>query len=143
MCDQIWPGTESASDSAFIDYLTESQIALMPWSSQARGFFTPWADQVIADQGRENTVVTTMQPTIAELTRVWFSAENFARRERAGELAARYDVPMINIALAYVLQQPFPTFPLIGPRVVNEIESCIEALDLQLSDAEFKYLESG
>lgn len=143
MCEQIWPGTESASDSAFIDYLTESQIALMPWSSQARGFFTPWADQVIADQGKENTVVTTMQPTIAELTRVWFSAENFARRERAGELAARYDVPMINIALAYVLQQPFPTFPLIGPRVVNEIESCIEALDLQLSDAEFKYLESG
>jgi aryl-alcohol dehydrogenase-like predicted oxidoreductase len=30
------------------------------------------------------------------------------------ELAARRNVLPINVALAYVLQQPFPTFALIG-----------------------------
>ena len=124
-------------------YLTEHQLALMPWSSQARGFFTPWADQVIADMGKENLVVTTMQPTIDELKRVWFSEENFARRERARALAEKYGVEMINIALAYVLNQPFPTFPLIGPRVLAETDSCINSLNIPLTSAEVAYLADG
>ena len=140
MVEQIWPGTEDATSSDFVAYLRDTQTALMPWSSQARGFFTPWADQVIADNGRENVVVTTMQPTVAELQRVWFSDDNFIRRERARELAAARGVPMINIALAYVLHQPFPTFPLIGPRVLEETESCIDSLGIDLSAQELEYL---
>jgi aryl-alcohol dehydrogenase-like predicted oxidoreductase len=112
----------------------------MPWSAQARGFFTPWADDVLAASGREPTWVTKMQPTVEELKRVWFSDENFRRRERATELAARYGVDLINIALAYVLCQPFPTFALIGPRVLTELDSCLKSLHVPLSDADMDYL---
>ncbi|XOV82547.1 MAG: aldo/keto reductase [bacterium] len=140
MNEPIWPGTEDATSEAFRTYLTDTQIALMPWSSQARGFFTPWAGQVIADSGKENPVVTSVQPTIEELKRVWFSKDNFTRRERAGELAEKHGVEMINIALAYVLKQPFPTFPLIGPRVLQETDSCIESLRINLTQAEIDYL---
>jgi predicted dehydrogenase/aryl-alcohol dehydrogenase-like predicted oxidoreductase len=143
MSSPIWPGTETCSSQDFIDYLQQTQMALMPWSSQARGFFTPWADQVIADMGKENAIVTTMQPTIDELKRVWFSQENFARRARAGSLADKYDVSMINIALAYVLRQDFPTFPLIGPRVLAETTSCIDSLAIELTGEEINYLENG
>jgi len=141
MREPIWPGTVASSTPDYIDYLTRSQVALLPWSSQARGFFTPWADQVIAEAGVENPTVTTMQPTIAELQRVWFSEENFQRRRRAAELAQRYDTALINIALAYVLQQPFPTFPLVGPRVLQETSSCIASLDIPLTAADIAYLE--
>ena len=96
---------------------------------------------VIADTGSENAVVTTMQPTMDELRRVWFSEENFERRKRAGELAQKYGVSMINIALAYVLRQDFPTFPLIGPRVLAETASCIESLDIALTTRELAYLD--
>ena len=82
-----------------------------------------------------------MQPTADELRRVWFCEENFQRRQRAGELAADYGVEMINIALAYVLCQPFPTFPLIGPRLLEETASCISSLDIPLTAADIAYLE--
>ena len=84
MVEPIWPGVEAASDSGFREFLAASNIALFPWSSQARGFFTPWADPIIADRGAENRAVTTMQPTIAELKRTWFAEDNFERRARAG-----------------------------------------------------------
>ncbi|MCR9259531.1 MAG: aldo/keto reductase [Pseudomonadaceae bacterium] len=140
MNEPIWPGTEDATSDAYRTYLQDTQIALMPWSSQARGFFTPWAGQVIAEQGKENLVVTSVQPTIEELKRVWFSQDNFTRRDRAGELAEKYGVEMINIALAYVLSQPFPTFPLIGPRQLQETDSCIESLHIDLTQADIDYL---
>ncbi|NIP15114.1 MAG: Gfo/Idh/MocA family oxidoreductase [Pseudomonadales bacterium] len=141
MVQPIWPGVEAASGSPFRDFLADSQIALFPWSSQARGFFTPWADPIIAEGGTENRVVTAMQPTIAELKRTWFAEDNFERRERAGTLAERLDVEMINIALAYVLSQPFPCFPLIGPRLPWETRSCLAALKLALSTEEMAWLD--
>jgi aryl-alcohol dehydrogenase-like predicted oxidoreductase len=45
-----------------------------------------------------------------------------------------------KIALAYVLAQPFPTFPLIGPRSISETASSWSALELQLTVAEVNWL---
>ncbi len=143
MVEPIWPGIEVATQGEFVDYLTATQTALMPWSAQARGFFTAWADEVIAATARENTVITTMQPTMEELRRVWFCDQNLARRERARTLAKEHGVEMINIALAYVLNQPFPTFALIGPRVLSETASCIRSLTVALSPDDIAYLRDG
>jgi aryl-alcohol dehydrogenase-like predicted oxidoreductase len=44
----------------------------------------------------------------------------------------------INIALAYVLCQPFPTFPLIGPRTIAETHSSLGGLDIELTPDEVK-----
>jgi aryl-alcohol dehydrogenase-like predicted oxidoreductase len=40
-----------------------------------------------------------------------------------------------------VLQQPFPTFPLIGPRLLAETRSSIESLGLVLSAEELAWLD--
>lgn len=45
-----------------------------------------------------------------------------------------------NIALAWVLCQPFPCFPLIGPRQISEMRSCMQALDVRLTPKEMKWL---
>ena len=75
------------------------------------------------------------------MVNTWYSDDNFQRQARAGELAKKYGVEPINIALAWVLCQPFPVFPLIGPRQVSETASCVKALAVRLTKAEMKYLD--
>jgi aryl-alcohol dehydrogenase-like predicted oxidoreductase len=140
MIRPLWPGVQTATEPAFRDYLTASGMALMPWSSQARGFFTPWAEEVMHQTGRENPVITGVQPTMAELAETWFSEENFERRERAVRLAEEKGASPIQIALAYVIAQPFPCFPLIGPRRLSETRSSLAALAIDLTPAECRWL---
>jgi predicted dehydrogenase/aryl-alcohol dehydrogenase-like predicted oxidoreductase len=141
MVNRIWPGTEASSDSAWREYLAQSQLALMPWSSQARGFFTHWVDAVLAEQGNRGTGLTRVEPTVDELRHTWFAEDNFERRRRAFVLANERGTSAINIALAWVLHQPFPVFPLVGPRNLDELDSCINALHIRLSPEETRWLD--
>ncbi|KHF31690.1 hypothetical protein CM49_06116 [Paenibacillus sp. P1XP2] len=47
----------------------------------------------------------------------------------------------IQIALAYVLNQPFPTCALIGAQSAEELRSCDEGSRIQLSRAELDWLD--
>ena len=40
----------------------------------------------------------------------------------------------------YVLNQPFPTFALIGPRTLAETRTSFAALDIELTPAELRWL---
>jgi len=126
MVEPPWAGCLSASDAASRAWLTKTQTPLLPWSSQARGFFTGRA----RPDDRSD----------AELARCWYSDDNFRRLERVDELARRRGVLPINIALAYVLCQPFPTFPLIGPRTLSETRTSLPALDIDLTPDELRWL---
>ena len=55
-------------------------------------------------------------------------------------MAKKKGVLPINIALAYVLNQPFPTFALIGPRLLSETHTSLPALDVELTPTEVKWL---
>ncbi len=126
MVDPVWKGCIAASDTAYRAFLAQSQMVLMPWSSQARGFFLEdTAPGYKADEER---------------VRCWFADDNFERLARARDLAAQKGVRAINIALAYVLHQPFPTFPLIGPRLVSETRSSLESLAVTLTPDEVAWL---
>jgi aryl-alcohol dehydrogenase-like predicted oxidoreductase len=129
MLDPIWPGCVSASDDEWREWLTERQVTNFAWSSQGRGFFTDRAGRDRRDD--------------AELVRVWYSEENFARRDRAIDLARRYGCGPIHIALAWVLAQPFPVLPLIGPRTIAELDDSLEALGIELTADETEWLASG
>ncbi|MCX6018014.1 MAG: aldo/keto reductase [Chloroflexi bacterium] len=126
MIEPPWAGCMSASTPEFRSWLTQSQTPLLPWSSQARGFFLPH--------------VTSEFTGDPEVARCWFADDNFERKRRATELAEKHSVEVINIALAYVLAQPFPTFPLIGPRNIAETRSSMRALDVELSPEDVRWL---
>jgi predicted dehydrogenase/aryl-alcohol dehydrogenase-like predicted oxidoreductase len=126
MNDPVWAGCLTASHPLYRKWHAATQMPLMPWSSQARGFFTSRGDPSNTDD--------------REMVRVWHSPENFERRRRAYELAEKRGVEPINIALAWVLCQPFPTFPLIGPRQLSETRSSLKSLDIELSTEEVKWL---
>lgn len=127
MLDPIWAGCVAASDDQWKTWLGAKQIPNFAWSSQGRGFFTDRAGHDKRDD--------------EELVRVWYSDKNFGRRERAYELAQRLGRNPIHIALAYVLAQPFPVIPLIGPRNLSELEDSLSALDIALTPEQVKWLE--
>lgn len=127
MVDPVWAGCISASDAESRAWFKETQLALLAWSSQARGFFLPGK----ANPGDRSD---------AELSRCWYSEDNFQRLARVNDLAEKKNVLPINIALAYVLSQPFPTFPLIGPRTLEELHTSLPALDVELAEDEMKWL---
>ena len=143
MISPVWPGVETASQSAYLTFLEEKQIPLFPWSSQARGFFTDWGAQVLDQHTGNRMSMTGAEPTAQELLRVWDSPDNRARRARAAAIAEDRGTELINIALAFVLTQPFPTFALIGPRNLQELTSCTRALDVNLSSEEVRFLANG
>ncbi len=126
MVDPVWEGCITASDAVSRAWLTKTGITLLPWSSQARGFFT----------GRARPD----DHSDPELVRCWYSDDNFQRLERANALAKKRGVLPINIALAYVLAQPFPTFPLIGPRLLSETRTALPALGVELTSEEVRWL---
>ncbi len=129
MVEPPWDGCLSASDDTWRDWLTRTLLPLLPWSSQARGFFTGRA----RPDDRSDP----------ELARCWYSEDNFARLARAESMARERGVPTITIALAYVLCQPFPTFPLIGPRALSETRTSFGALDTVLTPQEVRWLREG
>ena len=140
MVDPVWAGCIAASDAEWRAWLEAEQMALFPWSSQARGFFTARFDAIRAAKGKGADARYGNQPSDAELERCWFADDNFERRARAVMLANERGVEPINIALAYVLNQPFPCFALIGPRVLAETRSSLAALTTALTDDERRWL---
>lgn len=139
----VWPGVAAVNEPDDRQYLADADITLMPWSSQARGFFTAWGTSVISDTIGTQAPVSSMQPDAAELKRVWFSERNFARRKQAEMIAAREGVELINVALAYVLAQPFPTLPIIGPRIIEELESSAVGSAVKLSAEDIAAIEAA
>ena len=100
-------------------------MALFAWSSQAQGFFVRADPADRSDPG---------------LVRCWYADDNFERLRRARKLAEKKGVRPVNIALAYVLAQPFPTFPLIGPRTIDETRVALDALAVDLTPDELAWL---
>ena len=129
MLEPIWTGCVAASDDEWKAWLKSHQMPNFSWSSQGRGFFT---DRAGRDK-RDN----------AEMVKVWYSEKNFGRRDRAIELANRLGKNPIHVALAYVLAQPFPSIPLIGPRTLAELDDSIKAFDIKLTPDDVKWLEQG
>ena len=74
------------------------------------------------------------------MVRVYYNRDNFERLKRGQELGSRKGFTAIQIALAYVIHQPYPTFPIVGPCTLDELDSSLEALKIELSNDEMGWL---
>ena len=118
-----WPECESAHDRASLAWYERAGLPLFAWSPQAAGFFASAGDP--------------------DVVRVFDTAENRARRDRAAALGARLGVTTTQVALAWVLHRPFPTFPIVGPRTLDELRESVEALELELSADDLAWMETS
>ena len=50
---------------------------------------------------------------------------------------------MNQIVLGYLLSQPFPVFPLIGPKNLTDLEDSLGCADISLPTKDIAFLERG
>jgi aryl-alcohol dehydrogenase-like predicted oxidoreductase len=123
----VWTGCISSNNSQTLAYLRSGGAVHFSWSSQARGYFLP----------------TELRNRLPEDTRpetCFGSEDNAERRRRAEALAARLGVSAHNVAMAWVLNQSFPSLALVGPRTISEIDSTLPACGLKLTHDDVHWL---
>lgn len=117
----------------------ETGIPLIPWSSQARGFFT---GQYTREMRDDPDLASPPEKTfISRMLKLYGTDENFSRLERARELGEQKGgYSAVEVALAWLLHKPFPLVPIIGPHNLVELTSCVKATSLPLSEEEIRWL---
>jgi 1-deoxyxylulose-5-phosphate synthase len=118
-----------------IPFCIDQGIGLIPWSPLARGFFA-------GNRKREGGGETTRANNDDYADRLYFREEDFEVAERAQEIAQKRGVTGSQIALAWLLNKPHITAPIIGATKLDHLEQSIAALDISLSEDEVKSLEA-
>jgi aryl-alcohol dehydrogenase (NADP+) len=108
-------------------------IAVIPFSPLARGF-------VVGNRSKEDYGETVRAKTDEFSRRQYYSAQDFAIVDRITEVAKARGVNNAQIALAWVLQQPGITAPIVGASKPGQLEDAVAALEIKLDEAELKLL---
>jgi len=108
-------------------------IAIIPFSPLARGF-------VAGNRTKEDYGETVRAKTDEFSRRQYYSPTDFAIVDRISEVAKARGVNNAQIALAWVLQQPGITAPIIGASKPGQLEDAVAALGIKLDSSELKSL---
>jgi aryl-alcohol dehydrogenase (NADP+) len=111
-------------------------IGVIPWSPLARGFLA--GNRRSRDEGFGTTVRARTDDYAQQM---YFEPSDFTVVERVTEIARKRGVNNAQVALAWLLQQPGITAPIIGASKMQHLEDDVKALDLKLSDEEVKVIE--
>jgi len=117
------------------EWYKTSDLALFPWSSLAGGFFSDRFHRDNLDQFAENNYFAQL------CIKCYCYEQNFQRLDRARELGAAKGLSVAQIALAFVMNQPYNLFALISCADRSQFEANVAALDLKLTPKELAYLD--
>ena len=110
-------------------------IAVIPWSPLARGFLA-------GNRRRQDFGETARAKSDEFAHRMYYDECDFAIVERVSEIAQRRGVSNAQVALAWLLQQPGVTAPIIGASKPHHLPDAVAALSLKLDEAELKALSA-
>ncbi len=111
----------------------DAGIAVMPWSPLARGKLARPADGASTQRSQTDRLQSVLYDQTQDA-----DAKVISEVER---IAGSRGVPMAQIALAWVLQKPAVTSPVIGATKAGHIDDAVAALDLKLTPEEIAALE--
>ena len=141
MINPLWDGCISSNDDNILDYLQENQVAHLSWSSQGRGYFLD--DNItkkIEEQITKQETWRAQGEHSSGPLSCFDSQDNRERKKRVNELSVKMQVQSQNIAGAWPLNLNFPSFALIGPRNISELDSSLKNLEINLSDNQINWL---
>ena len=104
------------------------RMGVIPWSPLAGGWLT---GKYRKGQDAPTSHRAARMPARYDLS----SPENQAKLDAADALAALADeagISLIHMAIAFVMQHPAVTAPIIGPRTMEHLESQLGAVDVKL-----------
>ena len=107
-------------------------VGVLPWSPLARGRLT-----------RDWNETTNRMKTDEFGKTLYVATEESDRKivQRVGEIAAKRGVPRAQVALAWMVQKPFITAPIIGASKPHHLDDAVAALSLNLTSDEISALE--
>jgi 1-deoxyxylulose-5-phosphate synthase len=108
-------------------------LALIPWSPLARGFLTGTRRPEGGDTKRAET------DTFAK--DMYYRPEDFEVADTVASVAKQKGCTPAQVALAWVLQAPGITSPIIGATKTNQLSDLIAAVDIKLTPDEVVALE--
>ena len=141
MIRPLWTGCVSSNDKQILDYLEITKTAHLSWSSQGRGYFLPndITKKIEDEITKAETYRKPGEHSSGPLS-CYDSADNRERKKRAFSLAEKMKTSSQNIAGAWPLSLNFPSFALIGPRKIKEIDSSLNNLQIELNNEEIDWL---
>lgn len=121
------PGPETGTEMRVLTaqdrvWHQQTQVPVVPYSSTAGGYFASRGERC---QGAYENPISR------------------GRLERAVELAGELGVTPGQIALAWLLNQDFPVFPIIGSLQAEHLQEDLAAADLRLTPAQLHGLEGA
>ncbi|MBZ5583355.1 MAG: aldo/keto reductase [Acidobacteriia bacterium] len=108
-------------------------IAVIPWSPLARGF-------VMGNRRREDRGDTVRAQTDEYAHGLYYQQSDFDVVDGVTEVARNRGISNAQVALAWVLQQPGITAPIVGASKMQHLEDAVGALNVKLDDEELKAL---
>jgi aryl-alcohol dehydrogenase-like predicted oxidoreductase len=121
-----------------IPLCVDQGIGLIPWSPLARGVLTrprP-ADADVRSGGTTRSESDDYSPKLYD------QASGWAVVDAVQHVAQRRDLPMAQIALAWLLSRPGVVAPIIGATKLSHLNDALAALDVALSADESALLEA-
>lgn len=110
-------------------------FAILPWSPLAGGFLT----------GKYKRGEARSQGTRFADSNEWadkhFTARSFDVLERVEEIASEKGCTISQLALAWCVQQPGVTSPIIGPRTMEQLEDNLGALQVEITAEDRKRID--
>ncbi|HEX7813314.1 MAG TPA: aldo/keto reductase [Burkholderiales bacterium] len=108
-------------------------VGLIPWSPLARGFLA-------GNRTKENWGATTRAKSDDFAHDMYYEDSDFEVVARVTEIANKRGLPNARIALAWLLQQPGVSAPIVGATKMQHLEDAVGALSVKLDAAELEAL---
>lgn len=121
----------------YLPMVEEYDLGLMPFSPLAGGFLT-------GKYERDESLPEGSRGAREERFReTYLTDENFYVLDTVREVAEEYDASPVRVSLAWLLEHPAVTAPVIGPRTVDQLEANLDATDIDLSKEAFERLDGA
>ncbi len=117
-----------------IPLCVDQGVAVIPWSPLARGFLT-------GNRTRDGKNLTTRAGS-DPFADPYYTEDGFAVVDAVAKVAAARGVSQGEVALAWMLQSPGVTAPIIGTTKLKHLDEAIKALDLELTAEEIGAVEA-
>jgi aryl-alcohol dehydrogenase-like predicted oxidoreductase len=128
--DAIGDPTIVVMDDALWQYQHQANLASIPFSSQANGVF-----QKLDAGGAESLSMKHQAMFLNPMTE--------RRYATLQKLRAQTGLTSTQIVLGYMTSQPFPTIPIIGPRILEQLKDSLSAADIRLTEEQVAELKGS